>query len=71
MLLGLGFGPLPPVTSVILQNSVAIHQFGTAVGTQNFTRNLYATVIVAVFGAIALSGRGAVAHDGADTRSPP
>lgn len=63
MLLGLGFGPLPPVTSVVLQNSVAIHQFGTAVGVQNFARNLYATVIVAAFGAIALTG-GSFAHGG-------
>ena len=55
-LIGIGFGPLAPLSTVVLQNSVAIHQFGTAVGTMNFTRNLFATMVVAVFGAIALGG---------------
>ena len=63
-LVGLGFGPLPPLSSVVLQNSVAIHQFGTAVGTMNFTRNLFATMLVAIFGAIVL---GKVAPDAAAT----
>src|SRR5262249_9796051 len=55
-LIGIGFGPLAPLTTVVLQNSVAIHQFGTAMGTMNFGRNLFATVVVAVFGAIVLGG---------------
>jgi EmrB/QacA subfamily drug resistance transporter len=55
-LIGIGFGPLAPLSTVVLQNSVAIHQFGTAVGTMNFTRNLYATMLVAAFGAIVLAG---------------
>jgi hypothetical protein len=55
-LLGLGFGPMPPLCTVVMQNSVAIHQFGTAVGTMNFVRNLFATMLVAVFGAIVVSG---------------
>jgi hypothetical protein len=38
-----------------LQNAVPPHQFGTAVGTMNFSRNLYATMLVAVFGAIVLA----------------
>ena len=54
--LGIGFGPLAPLTGVALQNTVAMHQFGTAVGTMNFLRSLYATVLVAVFGAIVLGG---------------
>jgi MFS family permease len=53
-LIGIGFGPLAPLSTVVLQNSVAIHQFGTAVGTMNFCRNLFATMVVAVFGAIVL-----------------
>ena len=57
-LFGLGFGPMPPLCTVVMQNSVAIHQFGTAVGTMNFVRNLFATLLVAVFGAVLLS-RGA------------
>ena len=55
-LIGIGFGPLAPLTTVVLQNSVAIHQFGTAMGMMNFCRNLSATVVVAVFGAIVLGG---------------
>ena len=35
---------------------VAMHQFGTAIGTLNFTRTLYATILVAVCGiSLALS----------------
>jgi MFS family permease len=56
IVIGIGFGPIPPLTVVVLQNTVAIHQFGTAVGTMTFTRNLCATVLVAIFGAIVLAG---------------
>jgi EmrB/QacA subfamily drug resistance transporter len=60
-LLGLGFGPMPPLCTVVVQNSVAVHQFGTAIGTMNFLRNLFATMLVAVFGAIVLAGGGTLA----------
>jgi len=52
--LGIGFGPLAPLTTVCLQNAVAPYQFGTAVGTMTFLRTLTAMVLVAVFGAIVL-----------------
>jgi predicted MFS family arabinose efflux permease len=55
-LMALGFGPIPPLTAVVLQNTVAPHQLGIAVGTMNFNRNLYATMMVASFGAIVLAG---------------
>jgi MFS family permease len=55
-LIGIGFGPVPPICSIVLQNSVAMHQFGTAVGTMNFSRTLYTTMLIAVFGAIVLAG---------------
>jgi EmrB/QacA subfamily drug resistance transporter len=61
---GLGFGPLPPLCTMAMQNSVAIHQFGTAIGTMNFVRNLFATILVAVFGAIIVSGGAAVPGTG-------
>jgi len=54
--IGLGFGPIPPTTAVMLQNTVPIHQFGIAVGTMNFSRSLFATMLVAVFGAIVFAG---------------
>jgi MFS family permease len=55
-LIGIGFGPVPPMSSISLQNTVAAHHFGTAVGTMNFARTLYATILIAAFGAIVLAG---------------
>jgi MFS family permease len=62
-LIGIGFGPIPPFTSITLQNTVANHQFGTAVGTMNFSRTLYGTILIAIFGAIVLAG---VPHEASD-----
>jgi EmrB/QacA subfamily drug resistance transporter len=59
-MIGIGFGPLPPLMAVVLQNCVAPHQLGTAVGTMNFSRNLFSTFLVAVFGAIVLGGAPAI-----------
>jgi MFS family permease len=58
MLIGVGFGPLPSLTAVSMQNVVARHQLGISVGTMNFSRNLFATMLIAVFGAIVLTGTG-------------
>jgi len=55
-LLGVGFGPVAPLAMVALQNTVAVHHLGAAVGTLGFTRNLCATMMVAIFGAIILTG---------------
>ncbi len=55
-LIGAGFGGLPPLSATILQNSVPISKFGTAVATMQFSRNLYCTMMVATFGAIVVSG---------------
>ena len=54
MIIGAGFGPIPSLTSVTMQNVVARHEFGISVGSMNFSRNLYATMLIAVFGALAL-----------------
>jgi hypothetical protein len=56
MVIGAGFGPLPSITAVAMQNVVARHQLGISVGTMNFSRNLYATMLIAVFGALVLAG---------------
>jgi EmrB/QacA subfamily drug resistance transporter len=56
ILIGVGFGPMPSLTSVALQNVVERHQLGISIGSMNFTRNLYATMLIAVFGAIVLAG---------------
>jgi MFS family permease len=57
-LIGIGFGTLPPLAATALQNSVSIHTFGSAVATMQFSRNLFATMLVAVFGVIVLAGSG-------------
>ena len=50
-LIGIGFGCMPPLAATALQNNVSIHTFGSAVATMQFSRNLFATMLVAVFGA--------------------
>lgn len=53
---GTGLGVMYPVTTTIIQNTVAPHQLGTATGALNFSRLLGGAIIVAVFGAIILGG---------------
>jgi EmrB/QacA subfamily drug resistance transporter len=55
-LIGIGFGPTAPLTQVALQNTVATHHLGTAIGTMSFCRTLLGTILVAIFGAIVLGG---------------
>ncbi len=57
-LLGLGMGPMYPVSTIVMQNVVKPHQLGTATGTLNFFRTLGGALVVAVFGAILLGGIG-------------
>jgi MFS family permease len=52
VVIGLGFGAMPNLTQVVVQNSVERHQLGISVGVMTFSRNLLATFMVAVFGAI-------------------
>ena len=47
---------MPSLTAVAIQNVVGRHQFGISIGTMNFSRNLFATMLIAAFGAIVLSG---------------
>lgn len=77
IMVGLGFGGMPGLTQVVVQNSVERYQLGISVGTMTFSRNLLATFMVSAFGAIvagytASSGLsapgelgGALAHDAA------
>ena len=53
---GTGLGAMYPVTTTIVQNSVAPHQLGTATGALNFARQLGGAIIVAAFGTIVLGG---------------
>ncbi len=56
--ISIGLGTLLPVSTVAIQNAVMPHELGTATGTANFFRSLGGALIVAVFGAIVLSGSG-------------
>jgi EmrB/QacA subfamily drug resistance transporter len=56
LVLGLGLGPMYPVSTIVMQNVVKPHQLGTATGTLNFFRTLGGAIVVAVFGAIVLGG---------------
>ena len=53
-ILGCGVGPMYPMSTILMQNAVRLHQLGTATGTLNFFRTLGGAIIVAVFGAIVL-----------------
>ena len=56
--LSIGLGTMLPVTTVSIQNAVALHELGTATGTANFFRSLGGAFIVALFGAIILGMSG-------------
>jgi hypothetical protein len=59
--LGCAFGCMPPLAATALQNNVSIHTFGSAVATMQFSRNLFATMLVAVFGVLVLVNAGGAA----------
>jgi EmrB/QacA subfamily drug resistance transporter len=59
-LVGVGFGPVPSLCAVSMQNRVAQHQLGIAVGTMSFSRNLFTTIMVALLGTIVLAATNAI-----------
>jgi EmrB/QacA subfamily drug resistance transporter len=56
--ISIGLGTLLPVSTVAIQNAVVPHELGTATGAANFFRSLGGALIVAIFGAIVLTGTG-------------
>src|SRR3954452_5122578 len=60
-LIGVGFGPLPLLCQVSMQNRIVQHQLGIAIGTMSFARNLFTTMMVALLGAIVLTVTNAIA----------
>ena len=56
--IGLGVGTVLPVTTVAVQNAVAMHQLGTATASVNFFRSLGGAIGVAAFGAILVGASG-------------
>ena len=57
-LVGLAVGTVFPVCTVSIQNAVANHQVGVAMGAMNFFRALASAFAVAIMGAILLAGLG-------------
>ncbi len=51
---GLGFGPMAPIVTLVVQNSVKVSELGAATSTLSFGRGLFAAVLVAALGAVAL-----------------
>jgi len=64
-LVGIGTGSSYPTVTVSIQNAVAHQQIGVAMGAMNFFRALASAFVVAVMGAIMLSGLGAAPQRGA------
>ncbi len=64
-LVGLGAGSSYPVVTVSIQNAVAHHQVGVAMGAMNFFRSLASAFVVAVMSAIMLAQLGAAPQRGA------
>jgi EmrB/QacA subfamily drug resistance transporter len=52
--IGLGFGPLAPVVTLVVQNSVKLSDLGAATSTLAFGRGLSQAVLIAILGAIVL-----------------
>lgn len=64
-LVGLGTGSSYPTVTVSIQNAVAHHQIGIAMGAMNFFRALASAFVVAVMGAIMLAQVGTAPQRGA------
>ena len=56
--ISIALGTLLPISTVSIQNAVALHQLGTATATANLCRQLGGAVMVAIFGTIVLGPRG-------------
>jgi MFS family permease len=52
--IGLGFGPLAPIVTLVVQNSVKLSDLGAATSTLAFGRGLFSAVLISVLGAIVL-----------------
>jgi hypothetical protein len=55
---GMGFGPLMPISTVMVQNAVSSTEMGITTSALNFARSFGGALFVALFGAILLGGAG-------------
>ena len=52
----LGLGMTLSVATTVIQNSVPVHQLGTALATMNLCRQLTGALVVAIFGSVVIGG---------------
>ena len=57
-IIGIGFGPIAPITTVSTQNAVRLSELGTAISMMSFGRSLFASMLVAGLGAVILHALG-------------
>jgi len=62
--IGFGAGTVFPVATISVQNAVSHHEVGAATGAMNFFRALNSALVVAIMGAILLSGFGSTFERG-------
>lgn len=67
ILVGIGFGVLPPVYTLAVQNAAPRHQMGAATASVQFFRSIGSTFGVSIFGTVMLS----LYKDGFDKAVPP
>jgi MFS family permease len=65
--IGAGLGSLFPISTVCMQNAVTQSQMGIATATANFFRALLSALVVAVLGAIVLTGLGGATGTAVET----
>jgi hypothetical protein len=65
--IGSGLGSLFPISTVCMQNAVVRTQMGVATGAANFFRALFSALVVAILGAIVLSGLGGATGTAVET----
>ncbi|GAC1329707.1 MAG: MDR family MFS transporter [Beijerinckiaceae bacterium] len=70
-IISVGLGTVLPVTTVAIQNSVRVHELGTATASMNFFRQLGGAFIVAIFGTIVLNGTGSAGTQTVANGLPP
>ena len=66
LFLSVGIGTILPLSTIAIQNTVALHELGIATASMNFFRSLGGALIVAAFGTIVLGGtanNAAMNHD--------
>ena len=69
LLISVGLGTILPMSTIVIQNAVPLHQLGTATATMNFFRSLGGALIVAAFGTIVLGGTAGDSVAGHDMES--